>query len=73
MAGGLDGTLRNQAMYVTLTHAPQCDPLLTCNAEESDTRIWLHVINSSGLKKLVLIPDTDVYRMVYFELPIVMY
>ena len=67
-AGGLDGTMRNQAMYVTLTHAPRCDPQLTCNAEESDTRIWLHVINSSGQKKLVLSPDTDVYHI---GLPIV--
>ena len=62
-AGGLNGTLRNQAMYVTLTQAPQSDPQLTCNAEESDTRIWLHVINSIGLKKLVLSPDTDVYHI----------
>ena len=44
-------------MYVTLAHAPQCDPQLTCNAEESDTRIWLHVVNSSGQKKLILSPD----------------
>lgn len=55
-------------MYVTPTCAPQCDPQLTCNAEESDTRIWLHVINSSGQKKLVLSPDTDVYHI---GLPIV--
>ena len=41
---------------------------LTCNAEESDTRIWLHIINSSGQKKLVLSPDTDVYHI---GLPIV--
>ena len=62
-AGGLNGTLRNQAMYVTLSQAPQSDPRLTCNAEESDTRIWLHVVNSSGLKKLVLrcVP----YRLTY--------
>ena len=26
-AGGLDGALRNKAMSVTLTHAPQCEPV----------------------------------------------
>ena len=62
-AGGLDGTLRNKAMSVTQRHTPQCEPQLTCNAEESDTRIWLHVLNSNGQKKLVLSPDTDVYHI----------
>ena len=55
-------------MYVTPTCTPQCDPQLIRNTEESDTRIWLHVINSSGQKKLVLSTDTDVYRV---SLPIV--
>ena len=46
----------------------KCDNRLACNAEESDTRIWLHVVNSAGQKKLVLSPDTDVYHI---GLPIV--
>ena len=32
------------------------DPTLTCNAEEADTRLWLHVIKSVGL---IYSPDTD--------------
>lgn len=33
------------------------------NAEESDTRIWLHVVKSAGKRKLVISPDTDVYHI----------
>ena len=36
---------------------------LMCNAEETDYKIWLHVLNSAGEKKLVLSPDTDVYHI----------
>ena len=50
-------------MFVVLNSTSQCDHYLTCNAEESDTRIWLHVVNSIGMKKLVLSPDTDVYHI----------
>ena len=50
-------------MFVTYNTQPQCDNALSCNAEESDTRIWLHVINSAGTKKLVLSPDTDIYHI----------
>ena len=28
-------------------------PQLFCNAEESDTRVWLHVVHSAGNKKHV--------------------
>lgn len=55
-------------MFVRMDTLPQCDTALTCNAEETDTRIWLHTINSAGKKKLILSPDTDVYHV---GLPIV--
>ena len=38
-------------------------PALQCNAEESDTRVWLHAFQSVGHKKLVVSPDTDVYNI----------
>ena len=60
-AGGFSGVLKNQALFTELNRTPQCDGRYVCNAEESDTRIWLHVIHSAGQKKLVLSPDTDVY------------
>ena len=34
---------------------------LMCNAEESDIRVWLHVVHSAGYTKLLCSPDTDVY------------
>jgi len=68
-AGGFDGSLKNKALYVTSSTAQlQPDDSLYCNAEESDTRIWLHAVNSAGTNKLVLSPDTDVYHI---GLPIV--
>ena len=68
-AGGFSGNQKNKALFVTSSTAqPQSGDSLYCNAEESDTRIRLHVMNSAGNKKLVLSPDTDVYHV---GLPIV--
>ena len=50
-------------MYVCKNTNPQSDDALSCNTEEADTRIWLHVANSAGHKKLALSPDTDVYHI----------
>lgn len=50
-------------MCVEGNKAPICNDHLTCNAEESDTRIWLNVTHSHGQRKLVLSPDTDVYHV----------
>ena len=66
--GGFDGDQSNNAYFVTREGSPTCDDTLSCNAEESDSRIWLHVLNSTGNNKLVLSPDTDVYLI---GLPIV--
>jgi len=41
----------------------QPNPLLNCSAEEADTRIWLHVRQSCGTRKLVCSPDTDVFHI----------
>ena len=62
-AGGLDDTVRNKALCVEGNNSAKRDDCLTCNAEESDTRIWLHVTHSQGQRKLVLSPDTDVYHI----------
>ena len=42
---------------------------LTCNAEETDTRIWLHVLNSTAQRLLILSPDTDTYDIGLTLLP----
>jgi len=62
-AGGLEGDHAQKAMFVTRQTPPTVDERLTSNAEESDTRIWLHVLHSEGTRKLVLSPDTDVYHI----------
>ena len=38
-------------------------PAFNCTADESDTRIWLHVKYSAGEKKFIVSPDTDVYHI----------
>ena len=38
-------------------------PTLYSNADESDTRIWLHCVHSHGAKKLLYSPDTDIYHI----------
>ena len=67
-AGGFNGQLRDKAMFVCMNTNKESDDTLLCNAEEADTRVWLHTTNSAGTKKLVLSPDTDVYHI---GLPIV--
>lgn len=37
-------------------------PNLKSNAEEADTRVWLHAYNTCGHKKLVVSPDTELYK-----------
>jgi hypothetical protein len=62
-AGGLEGPYKNHSLFVPFNQNPKSDPCLQCNAEESDTQIWLHIVNSSGNRKLILSPDTDVYHI----------
>ena len=38
-------------------------PQLICNAEESDTRVWLHIVHSAGNNKLLFSPDNGVYHI----------
>ena len=62
LAGCFAGVEEDQAWEVGvegIQHAPS----LNCEAEEADTRVWLHVLRSPGTKKLVCSPDTDVYHI----------
>ena len=51
-----------KAMGITTSGVHEC-PQLLCNAEESDTRVWLHVVHSACNKKLLFSPDTGVYHI----------
>jgi len=67
-AGGLNEPNTNKAMSIQSRGSTQEEPQLYSNAEETDTRIWLHVVNAQNTNILVLSPDTDVYHI---GLPIV--
>ena len=41
----------------------QPDPTLKNNSEETDTRVWRHVQQTTSSKCLVVSPDTDVYMI----------
>ena len=58
-AGCYDG---GKAMTISAVGVEKC-PSLVCDAEESDTTVWLHVLHSSGHKKLLCSPNTDVYQI----------
>ena len=53
VAGGFQGEIEDTAWYVTENNKPQPEPAYTCSAEESDTRIWLHVKASNAQKILM--------------------
>ena len=53
----------DEAIFISKDSDPHIYPALRSNAEESDTRIWLHVKHSAGLKKLIQSPDTDTYNV----------
>ena len=55
----------NEAIIVSRDSDPHIYPALRSNAEESDTRIWLHVKHSAGLKKLIQSLNTDTYHLDY--------
>ena len=38
-------------------------PCFYSNADEADSRVWLHCIHSSGTRKLIFSPDTDIYHI----------
>ena len=42
---------------------PQPHPNYSSNVEETDTRLWLHVKNTTCRHILVLSPDTDIYHI----------
>ena len=63
IAGGFDGTLTDTTWYIQANSQRQPHPAYTCNAEETDTRIWLHLKQTECRKILVVSPDTDVYHI----------
>ena len=63
LAGCFEGDIVDTAWYVQGNGRPQPNPAFTCNAEETDTRIWLHAEQTRFNQVLVISPDTDVYHI----------
>ena len=66
VAGGFDEPITDTAWYTRVEEGrgvKQPDPAGICNAEETDTRIWLHVKNTAYKRILVVSPDTDIYHI----------
>ena len=63
VAGCFNNDISQTAWYTKSSCQPQPEPDLFSNAEETDSRIWLHAEKTSKNKILVLSPDTDVYHI----------
>ena len=61
VAGGFQRDLVDRTLCVDERGIPQPEPQLSNNAEETDTRIWRHIRQSTETNCLVVSPDTDVY------------
>ena len=62
-AGAFVEPLTNTSWFVEGSQDPQPDPEYTCNAEETDTMLWLHASKTNCKTILILSPDTDVYMI----------
>lgn len=68
VSGAFSGKIEDTAWYVNYKNEPEPDPNYHCNAEEADSRLWLHARKTKYSRILVITPDTDVY-MVGLGLP----
>ena len=51
-----------QAFSIEPSGVQECSQLTT-HAEESDTKVWLHLVHDTGNRKLLFSPDTNVYHI----------
>ena len=63
LAGCFEDPINTTAWCIIRDGIPQPNSLLTCNAEETDTRLWLHCKQSTSDNILILSPDTDIYHI----------
>uniref|UniRef100_A0A1X7VCY4 Uncharacterized protein n=1 Tax=Amphimedon queenslandica TaxID=400682 RepID=A0A1X7VCY4_AMPQE len=63
VAGGTNRTDQNLCWSTTKDGLEEVAIAFTTNAEEADTRIWLHVKSCYGSRVLIFSPDTDVYHI----------
>lgn len=63
IAGGFNDPISETVWFVRGKNKPQPNPVYTCNAEEADTRVWLHATKTQHHRVLVISPDTDTYHI----------
>ena len=63
LAGCFEDPINTTAWCIIRDGIPQPNPLLTCNAEETATRLWFHCKQSTSDNILILSPDTDIYHI----------
>ena len=63
LAGGFEDPIADTCWFVQYNGKPQPDPKYNSNAEETDTRLWVHVKQTEYTRILVLSPDTDIYHI----------
>ena len=63
VGGAFERNLVDTAWFVQGQDSPQPHPAFSCNAMETDTRLWLHAKNTRQNKILVISPDTNVYHI----------
>ena len=64
VAGGFTGNIVDTAWSVNYeATTPQPNPVYTCNCEETDTRMWLHVRHTACNRVLIMSLDTDSYHI----------
>ena len=63
LAGGFEDPIADTCWFVKYNGKPQPDPKYNSNAEETDTRLWVHVKQTEYTRILVLSPDTDIYHI----------
>ena len=63
IAGCYEGDIEDTAWVIVRDSTPQPIPIYRSNAEETDTRLWVHCKNTECRRILILSPDTDIYHI----------
>ena len=63
VAGGSTALDHDTCCFTSKQAIEEVAVQFTSNAEEADTRVWLHAAHSYGTRKMIYLPDTDVYHI----------
>ena len=63
LLAGCSGGVEEDQVWEIGVEGEQPAPILHCEAEKADTRLWLHVLRSPGACELKFSHDTDVHHI----------